>query len=132
MFAADQSHIVCEFEAPLDAVNGGVGFPAKVGKPRDVHTNLVAARKLGKTEVQAAAGDLHTEFVDRRAAYGGVMLKGKAKVARLVVACARAGILAEDLVLRGGGKAGDEGRRNAHAKERMIAIAPDLVDAGGP
>jgi len=50
--------------------------------------------------VQATAGDLHAEFVESRTADGGVMLKGKAEVARLVQTGACAGILTEDLILR--------------------------------
>jgi len=69
---------------------------------------MLSHPEVRKTEVQAAARDLHAEFVKGRAADGGVMLKGKAEIARLVQTGARAGILTEDLILRSGGKAGHE------------------------
>src|SRR5258708_11448081 len=86
---------------PLDAIHGGIRFAPEVRIPRYIHRDVGATRKLRKTEVQAAARDLHAEFVKGRAADGGVMLKGKAEIARLVQTGARARILTEDLILRG-------------------------------
>ncbi len=75
---------------------------------------------------------MHAEFVKSGPADGGVMLEGKAEVARLVQSGACSGILPEDLILRGGGKTGHKRWGNAHTKERMVAIVPILIDAGGP
>src|SRR5256885_13720334 len=61
----------------------------------------------------------------------GVVLSGDAEVAGLAQAGARAGVLAKDLVLRGGRKAGSERGRNADANEGVVAIVPALIEAGG-
>src|SRR5262249_37922741 len=63
---------------------------------------------------------------------GGIVLRGDVEVAGLLEACTRAGILAEDLILRSGRKAGGEGGRNADANEGGVAIVPTLVEASGP
>ncbi len=132
MLSADQSDVVRKFKAPFDAVHGGVGFAAEVGISGYIHADIGAAWKLRKTEVQAASRHLHSEFVESGVAGDGVVLKGKTEVPRLVHPSPRAGILAEDLILRSGGKAGHERGRNAHAQERIVVIVPTLVEAGRP
>ena len=79
-----------------------------------------------------AASDLRAEFIKCGVADDGVVLKSKVEIAGLVVARARAGVLPEDLILRSRGKPGYERRRNAHAKERIVAIVPALIEASGP
>src|SRR5258708_13269347 len=102
--AAHGGHVVGEFEPPLDAIHRGVRFASEIRISRDIHRDLGATRKLRKTEVQATAGDLHAELVESRSADGGLVLEGKAEVARLVQAGPRAGILTQNLLLRSGGK----------------------------
>src|SRR5258708_33437181 len=128
----DEVYFAGEFTQPLNAVTGGVRLASEVGKSRYIHRDIGAPRKLRKTKVQAAAGDLHAEFVESRTADGCVMLKGKAEVARLVQTGACAGILPEDLILRRRRKACYERRRNADAQEGVVAIVPVMVEAGGP
>ncbi len=82
--------------------------------------------------MQAAASVLEAGFVEIAIADNGVVLESDVEVAGLRQASAGAGVLPEDLVLRSGRLAGDERRRNANAKERIIAIAPTLIQAAGP
>src|SRR5258708_33863224 len=98
--AARGGQVVGDFNPPLDAIHRGVRFASEIRISRDIHCDLGATRKLRKTEVQATAGALHAEFVESRAADGGLVLEGKAAVARLVKAGTSAGILTEELVLR--------------------------------
>src|SRR5208337_723304 len=82
--------------------------------------------------MSAAPGDLQAELVEGAVTQDGVVLKGHVEVAGLIDARAGAGILAKDLVLRGGLNPGDQRRRDADAEERSIVIAPALIEAGGP
>ena len=60
------------------------------------------------------------------------MLKREVEVAGLAQACARAGILTEDLILRRRWKSGYQRWRNADAEEGVVAIVPVMVQAGRP
>ena len=108
VMAAHEGYVVRKFKAPLDAIHRGVRFAPEVRIPRNIHSDIRAAGKLRKAEVQATASNLRTEFVEGRVADSGVMLKGEAQVAGLVQPGARAGILTEHLILRSGGKASYE------------------------
>ena len=127
--AVDQRDVIGELGAALDAVHGGVRFAAEIGEAGNVYADVGAAGQFGKSEVQTAARVLETEFVESGVAENGVMLRDDGKVARLVHACASAGVLPKDLILRGGLNAGHQGRRNAHAQKRGVAIAPALIEA---
>src|SRR5260370_12966506 len=116
----------------LDAIHSGVRLASEVSIPRYIHRDIGATRKLRKAEVQTAARHLHAEFVECGLVDGRSVLKRKAEVARLIQTGARTGVLTEHLILRSGGKAGHQRRRNAHAKERSVPISPALIDAGGP
>src|SRR5258708_5627341 len=58
VLAADEGDDVREFEPPLVAIDSGVGFPAKIGKPGHIDSDPIATRKLREAEVQSAASDL--------------------------------------------------------------------------
>ncbi len=132
VLAANEADLVGEFGAALDAIDGGVRLAAEIGDARNVDADVAAAGKLRESEVQAAAGVLEAGFVEIAIADNGVVLESDVEVAGLRQASAGAGVLPEDLVLRSGRLAGDERRRNANAKERIVAIAPTLIQAAGP
>ena len=85
MAAADQRHMVCEFEAPFDAIHCRVRFAPEIGEPGDIDADIGATGELRKAEVQPAPRDLRAEFVERLVADNGVMLEGDIQVPRLVV-----------------------------------------------
>src|SRR5262249_23927693 len=123
--------VIGEFGTALDAIYGGVRLASEIGEPGNVDADVVAAGKLRKAEVQTAARKLEAEFVEGAVANDRVVLGGDVQIAGLVDASARAGVLPEYLVLRSGGKAGDERRRNANANKRRVAIVPVLIETRG-
>src|SRR5262249_49428927 len=130
--ATKESEVIGEFGAALDPIHRGIGLAAEVSETGDIHTNLIAAGELRETEMQAATGELEAEFVEGGGASRSVVLKGDVEVAGLVEAGARAGVLAEHLVLRCGREAGGERRRNTNADKGVVAVAPALIEAGRP
>src|SRR5258708_2742464 len=129
---AGDGDVVGELEAALDAIDRRVRFAAKVAEARDVHGDVGAARKIGEADMNTAPGVLKAKFVEGGVTEDGVVLKSDIEVAGLVQANARTGVLAENLVLRGGLDAGDKRGRNADANERGISIVPALIEASGP
>src|SRR5215472_15893074 len=113
VLAAGDGDVVGEFVAAFDAIDGGVGFAAEIGEAGNVNADARAAGELGKTEVQAATGELEAELIESAIADDGVVLSSAVQIAGLVEAGAGAGVLGKDLVLRSGRKAGDKGRRDA-------------------
>src|ERR1041384_3164625 len=93
---------VRELITALDAIYGRIGLAAKIRDSWDIHSDLVATRELRESEVYSAPRELEAEGVDARWARIGLVLEDDSKVARLVVASTRTGILAEDLILRSG------------------------------
>jgi hypothetical protein len=132
VLAADDADLVRKFRASLDAIHGGIWLAAEVGIAGNVDTNVAAAGKLGKTKMQAAASVLEARFIEIAIANDRVVLKSQIEVAGLRETGTRAGVLSEDLILRSRWLPSDERRRNANAKERIVAITPALIDAAGP
>src|SRR5208283_2993880 len=130
--AARQCSVVGKLKAALDAVDGGVRFAAEISVTGDIYADVAAARKIGIAEMNASPGDLQAELVEDAVTQDSVVLEGDVEIAGLIDAGARARVLAEDLVLRGGLNPGDQRRRNADAEERSIVIAPALIEARGP
>jgi len=71
--------VVGELEAALDAIDGRVGFTAKVAEARDVHGDVGAARKIGEAEMNTATGVLKAKFVEGGVTEDGVVLKSDMK-----------------------------------------------------
>ena len=46
VFAAHEAHVVREFKAALDAVDGRIGLPAEIASPGNIDSDQVATRKL--------------------------------------------------------------------------------------
>src|SRR5690242_14024014 len=86
VISADQTHMVCEFEAPLDAVHRRVRLASEVGEARNVHADIASARQLGKSKMQAAASHLCPELVEAGGAQYRVVLEDDVEVSRLIQA----------------------------------------------
>src|SRR5207237_1291060 len=76
VLAADNGDMIGEFGAALDAVDRRVRLTSEIGEAGNVHTDIAAAGKLGKTKVQAAAGKLRAALVEiARTHEGGVLTR---------------------------------------------------------
>src|ERR1700674_1074029 len=82
--------------------------------------------------MQTAPRKLEAELVECFVADDGVVLEDGGEVARLVQTGARAGVLAEDLILCRGLDPCHKRWRYAHAQKGIIAVVPALVQPRRP
>src|SRR6516225_4642198 len=66
--ATDKRQVVCEFEAALDAIDRRIRLAAEVRGPGNIDADVGAAGKLRIAKMQAPAGNLRAEFVERSVA----------------------------------------------------------------
>ena len=124
--------VVAPLEAPLDAVHGRERFAAEEGKAGDLRAHAVAARELRKAVVEAAAGKLKAQLIEKGSGEAGGVPAYDGQVARLLERRAGSRVLPEVLVLRVHLNAGHQRGRNAHAHERAVARIPGMVQPPGP
>src|SRR6266852_280065 len=73
--------VVGELEAALDAIDGRVGFTAKITEARDIHGDIGTARQIGEAEMNSAARVLEAKFIEGSVAENGVVLEGDVEIA---------------------------------------------------